>query len=110
MVHVAEKVAHTWVCKMQPLKPGRAYTWQCKIVEGMAPALLKDKRRQGCIAKSRRSERHTLHTTLRCFTAVQLMQQAQGAQLGHCSTQRMPCNTRSAPIAHNPIASGTQVE
>ena len=63
----------------------------------MAPGLLIYKCCQGCIAKSWGSKSHALNVTLRCFTAVQLMQQAQGAQLCHCSPQGVACSMPITP-------------
>ena len=70
-----------------------SHTWQREVVESVAPALLTNEGCQGCIAKGGRCKGHASHMTSRCLKAVELMQQAQCAQLCYCSPQGMACST-----------------
>jgi hypothetical protein len=67
---------------------GRAPTWQGEVVEVPVPAPGGNDIRQCRIAQRGRGKRYAHHMgSVRRALLLQLLQQAQCAQLGHCTAQ-----------------------
>ena len=64
----------------------------------MAPPLLLDNFCKRPIAQGWRCKRYTLDAPFCYLAVIQLIQQAQGAQAGHCSAQGVPCSTLLLPL------------